>query len=181
MITKLQEFATGRLVLLLFIATMTVYSVIIFYSIPVVTAQAPGLKIFDMSPTGYSFDYAKELLESIGPVGREFYLTRQLPIDFIYPGLFSVTYTLMLIWLFGKRFDRESRIFWLALIPALAGTFDYLENIGIILMLKSFPNIIPSVVQVSSLFSIVKSIMTTVFYILLLFGLLMLAIRKKEA
>lgn len=151
-----------------------------FRTIPAVTAQAPEMKLFDMSPIGYSSDYAKELLESIGPIGREVYLTRQLPIDFIYPGLFSVTYTLMLIWLFGKRFDRESKVFLLALIPALAGIFDYLENVGIILMLKSFPNINSSVVQISSIFSIVKSFLTTAFYILLLFGLLKLLVKRKR-
>ena len=64
-------------------------------------------------------------------------MKRQLPIDFIYPGLFAVTYTLMLVWLFGKKIDSKSKVFYLVLIPAAAGLFDYFENIGIILMLKS--------------------------------------------
>ena len=179
-IKKLQKYATGRLLLLLFIITIAVYLIIIFYSIPKVTAQAPEMKLFDMSPGGYDSIYAKELLKSIGPVGRKVYLTRQLPIDFIYPGLFAVTYTLMLVWLFGKRFDSKSKIFLLALIPALAGLFDYFENVGIILMLRSWPNINPLVVQISSLFSIVKSALTITFYILLLFGFLMLFIKRKN-
>lgn len=47
----------------------------------------------DASPGCYSPEYAEILLKAIGPIGREVYLTRQLPMDFIYPGLFAVTYT----------------------------------------------------------------------------------------
>lgn len=98
MITKLQNWASGRLILSLFIITTAVYMLIIFYSIPAVTEQAPGVKIFDLSPSGYNEDYAEKLLVAIGSTGREIYLARQLPIDFIYPVLFSMTYSLMLIW-----------------------------------------------------------------------------------
>jgi len=180
-LTKLQKHATGRLVLLLFIITMAVYLVIIFYTIPAVTTQAPEMKLFDMSPGGYDLIYAEELLKSIGPVGREAYMKRQLPIDFIYPCLFAVTYALMLVWLFRKRFNEKSRVFLLALIPALAGLFDYFENFGILLMLRSFPNLNELVVQASSFFSIVKSGLTIAFYIFLLFGLLMLFVKRNNS
>ena len=180
MISKLQNLANGRLVLSLFIITIVVYFTIIFYSIPSVTILAPEMKLFDMSPGGYDLFYAEKLLNSIGPIGRENYLKLQLPLDFIYPGLFAVTYTLMLFWLFGKRFDEKSKVFLLTLIPVLAGLFDYFENIGIIFMLNSFPNIDLLTVQMSSLFSIAKSAFTIGFYICLLFGLLMLIVRQKR-
>ena len=180
MIAKIQKYATGRTVLLMFFITMAVYLVILLYTIPAVTAQAPEMKLFDMSPGGYDLLYAKKLLNSIGPAGRETYIKRQLPIDFIYPGLFAVTYTLMLVWLFAKRFDGNSKVFFLALVPAIAGLFDYFENIGIIIMLSSYPNIAPLVVQVSSLFSIIKSMLTVAFYLLFLFGFLSLFVKRKR-
>ncbi|RMG32798.1 MAG: hypothetical protein D6732_12950 [Methanobacteriota archaeon] len=180
MIAKLQRYATGRLVFLLFLLTTIVYLVIVLYTIPAVTAQAPDLKLFDMSPGGYSAEYASQLLKAIGPTGRKVYLNLQLPIDFIYPGLFAVTYTLMLIWLFGKRFNIKSKLFFLTLIPAFAGLFDYFENIGIILMLRSFPKLSVTLVQVTSWFSITKSILTIATYILLLIGLVMLIVKPKS-
>ena len=180
MIIKLQKLATGRIVLPLFLITMAVYLIILLYSIPAVTIQAPGVKLFDMSPTGYNPDYAEKLLQDIGLIGREVYLKKQLPIDFIYPGLFAVTYTLMLVWLFRKRVDKKSKIFFLALVPAAAGLFDYFENIGIILMLKSYPYLNPTVVHVSSLFSILKSVMTISFYLLFFYGILLLFIKRKR-
>ena len=137
------------------------------------------MKLFDMSPGGYSYEYATELLEVIRPEGREKYLMLQLPIDFIYPGLFAVTYTLMLIWVFSLRFRAESKISIMALLPAAAGLFDYIENIGIVMMIKSYPNLSSGLVQFSSTFSILKSIMTIVFFMLLTYGLLLLAAKRK--
>ena len=180
MIGKLNRKISGRLVLWLFGITNCVYLAIIFLSIPAVLEQASEMKLFDMSPSGYSYEYAMELLEVIGSEGREKYLMLQLPIDFIYPGLFAVTYTLMLIWVFSKRFNADSKIFILALVPAAAGLFDYMENIGIVMMLKSYPNLSSGLVQFTSSFSILKSIMTIAFYILLIYGLLLLGIKRKR-
>jgi hypothetical protein len=180
MLGKLNRKPSGQLVLWLFGITTCVYLAIILYSIPAVLEQAPEMKLFDMSPGGYSYEYATELLEVIGPEGREKYLWLQLPIDFIYPGLFAVTYTLMLIWVFSMRFRAESKIFIMALVPATAGLFDYIENIGIAMMIKSYPNLSSGLVQFTSTFSILKSIMTIASYILLTYGLLLLAAKRKH-
>ena len=179
MVEKLQKYAQGRFVLPLFGATLSVYLIMLLYSIPCVLEIAPTMKLFDMSPSGYTHAYAMDLLRAIGPEGRRLYLTRQLPLDFIYPGLFAITYTMMLVWLFSKRYDRHSKIFILVFIPALAGLFDYLENIMIILMLRSFPDLSFELVRISSIFSISKSILTAFFFILLIYGFGVLLVKKK--
>jgi len=180
LINVLQKYATGRNVLGLFIITTFMYLLILFYSSPSVTVQTPGAKIFDMSPLGYSYDYAENLLTAIGPEGRDTYIKLQLPIDFVYPGLFALTYSMLLVWLLKKRFDAVSKIFFLALVPVAAGFFDYLENIGIIVMLKSYPVVNPGVVSISSAFSVLKSILTATFYILLVYGLILLFKKKRR-
>lgn len=171
LIDSLQARATNRLVLLLFVVTMAIYLFILFYTIPAVLANAPEMQLFDMSPGGYSFTYAKDLLDALGPAGRQTYLTLQLPVDFVYPGLFAISYTLLLVWLFNKGFAKRSPIFYCALVPAVAGLFDYLENIGIIIMLRSYPQLSPVAVSLTSVSSVIKSIFTTGFYILLLIGI----------
>lgn len=180
LMASLQRRASGRTVLALFVITNIVYLMMLFYSIPSVTAQAPGMRLFDMSPLGYSHEYAEELLRNIGPEGREAYLKFQLPLDFIYPGFFAMTYSLMLVWLFKKRLDPGSRLFFLALVPSAAGFFDYMENLGIIIMLRSYPGIQPGVVLASSTFSLLKSVLTVLFYILLLGGFLLLFLKRKR-
>ncbi|MEX0289754.1 MAG: hypothetical protein AB3N63_03555 [Puniceicoccaceae bacterium] len=169
-IEKLFNYASGRNVLVLFLVTMSVYAWILLVSIPAVLSEAPDLILFDMSPLGYSMDFAVNLLNGIGIEGRSTYATHQLPVDFIYPGLFAVTYSLMLIWALGKTFSKSSKIFLVSIFPVAAGVFDYLENLGIIGMLVSYPDISPSIVVLSSIFTILKSLMTVLFYILLLFA-----------
>lgn len=178
LIHVLQERATGRLVLILFMVTMAVYAVILLYTIPAVLANAPEMRLFDMSPSGYSLDYAVELLNALGTEGRRTYATLQLPIDFIYPGLFAISYTLLLVWLFKKRFAHRSSIFYLAFVPAVAGLFDYLENVGIILMLRTFPEISTTAAAFASTSSVIKSLFTVGFYILLLVGIAAFVRRK---
>ena len=179
-IHNLQNRVTGKTVFILFMLTMAVFATIMMVTIPAVQAQAPHLPLFDVSPAGYSFAYATALLDGLGAVGRHTYLSQQLPLDFIYPGLFGISYTLLLVWLFAKGFAAESPIFYLAFVPALAGIFDYLENVGIILMLRSYPHLSAATVSFASFCTVVKSGLTVGYYLLILVGILAFA-RKKIA
>ena len=173
-----QKYSAGKVISVLFILTMAVYFTMLSYSIPAVSAFAPELPIFDLYPSGYSLTYAGELLNALGTEGREIYLSTQLPLDFIYPGLFSLTYSLMLVWLFGKTFKVNSKIYYFALVPFLAGMFDYVENIFIIKMINSFPELQVTTVKIASTFTILKSSFTMFFFILLIAGFVLLFKQK---
>ncbi len=174
----IQKYSTGKVVSVLFTLTMVVYFSMLFYSIPAVSEFAPELPIFDLSPAGYSFAYASELLNTLGARGRGIYLSTQLPIDFIYPGLFSITYSLLLVWLFGKTFSINSKIYYFALVPFLAGMFDYAENIFIIKMINSFPELQVTTVKIASTLTILKSSFTLFFFTLLIVGFILLFKQK---
>jgi len=161
-----------------FVLTMAVYLTMLSYSIPAVTAFAPQLPIFDLSPSGYSFSYANELLDTLGDEGRNLYLHTQLPLDFIYPGLFSITYSLLLVWLFGKTFKGDSKVYYFASVPFLAGIFDYAENVFIIKMINSFPDLQISTVKTASIFTLLKSSFTLIFFLLLILGFVLLLKQK---
>lgn len=174
-ISFLQRTASGKIVLALFVVTNIVYGVILGYSIPLVLSFAPDLILFDMSPSGYSYKQAVHLLESLGEEGRNLYLTVQLPLDFIYPGLFAISYALLLTWLFKKIVTHNSTLFLLVFIPILAGLFDYMENLSIIAMLNGFPDISEGLVKIASVFTIAKSGFTTLFFVVLLMALAFIA------
>lgn len=178
LIRFMQKISTGKVVLTLFVLTMAVYLTMLSYSIPAVTAYAPEQPIFDLSPAGYSFNYAYELLDTLGAEGRELYLSTQLPLDFIYPGLFSITYSLLLVWLFGKTFNVSSKVFFFALVPFLAGIFDYAENVFIIKMISSFPDLQVTTVNTASTFTLLKSSFTMLFFVLLILGFALLLKQK---
>lgn len=176
-ITFLQGASKGKLVLILFILTNIVYGTILGYSIPLVLSFAPEATLFDMSPAGYSYSEAIELLKSLGQEGRNTYLTVQIPLDFVYPAMFAVSYALLITWILKQSFARESRLFFLAFLPLLAGFFDYLENISIIAMLSRFPDVSESLVLIASSFTIIKSVMTSLFFVFLLVALTVLVAR----
>ena len=168
LITYFQRVSHGKTVLLLFIITNLIYASMLMYSLPLVSSYAPELVLFDMSPMGYSYIQAIELLTSLGIEGRNAYLSVQLPLDFIYPGMFSVSYALLITWMLKQYLPKDSKLFFIAFVPFLAGGFDYLENISIIVMLDSFPDISENLVSSASAFTIVKSGATSVFFVLLI-------------
>ena len=176
-ITFLLDASKGKVVLTLFILTNIVYGVILGYSIPLVLSFAPEATLFDMSPTGYSYSHAIELMKSLGLEGRKTYLTVQIPLDFVYPALFGVSYALLITWILKQSVARESKLFLLAFLPLLAGIFDYLENMGIIAMLNGFPDVSESLVLITSSFTIAKSVMTSLFFVFLLVAIIGLVAR----
>lgn len=167
-INYLQYISNGKVVLLLFVLTNLIYILMLMYSLPLVSSYVPELVLFDMSPLGYSYSQAIELLIALGLEGRNTYLSIQLPLDFIYPGLFAVSYSLLITWVFKHYLSNDSKFYLIAFIPIIAGVFDYLENISIIVMLNSYPNISVNLVNISSAFTIVKSGATTLFLLILI-------------
>ena len=173
----IQQVATGKRVLSFLVPAMVIYALMLLYTIPQVEQYSAGMKLFDISPFGYSYQYAIGLLSALGSTGRATYLYRQLPLDFVYPGLFAVSFCLLLSWLFAMSLRADSKMFYLCLVPLFAGLFDYLENICIVLMLTSFPNVPKLLVASASAFTIVKSTFTTACFVFFTIGCL-LFIRK---
>jgi len=171
----------GINLLIFLVPSLALYFFMLFYTIPAVQAYAPEMKVFDLMPAGYSYDYAIELLSLLGDEGRDQYLHRQLPLDFIYPALFSISSCLLLAWLFMKRYEENSRIFYLCLVPIFAGIFDYLENILIIVMMFTYPDVSRFHVAFASSATIAKSGLTTIFFLLLLFAIIRLWTGGKSA
>jgi hypothetical protein len=171
-IERIQKYSTGKNVIILFSITMVVYLTILLYSIPKVVSSAPEIKLFDVSPSGYTTEYAISLLNAIGQEGRELYLSLQLPLDFIYPGLFIISYSLLFAWLLKKNYSLESKVYYAIYIPIFAGLFDYTENVLIIMMLKTYPNLNSNLVTVASFATITKSILSSIFFTLLIAGII---------
>lgn len=171
---------TGRFVLLLFFATQAVYLVMLLFTLPHLQQLAGGMKPFDLLPQGYDSNYAISFMEVIGDDGRTFYLTRQIPLDLIYPGLFAITFAAMWLWLLDKIMSPSSVWRWGALLPMLAGFADYIENGLIVAMLTSYPDTSKEVVTAANLFTILKSMATALFFFALLCLVIVIGIQKYE-
>ncbi len=168
---------SGKKVLGLFILTNLVYTLMLTVTIPKTMEFSNGMKLLDMMPTGYDLNYVNELFTAIGENGRLTYLSNQIPVDMIYPLLFGLSYCLLLGYLLKKMNKLNSQYIYLCLIPIIAGIADYLENIGIITMLKNYPELTEVAVKTTSSFSLIKSISTSAFFIVLIVMLIILGIK----
>jgi hypothetical protein len=169
---------SGKKVLFLFILTNTIYALMLAITIPKVMGLAGGMKLLDMMPTGYGPEYANTLLNVLGDKGRNTYLYNQLPLDMIYPLLFAVSYCLLLAYILNKLGKLNGYRFYLCLLPLFSGLFDYCENIGIIIMLNSYPHNSTLLTQTTSVFSILKSSSTIIYFTILTIFLIALGWRK---
>ncbi|PCI24255.1 hypothetical protein COB57_05385 [Candidatus Peregrinibacteria bacterium] len=174
----LYTYSSGENVLFFFIVTQILYALMIIYSIPKVMQYSNGMQILDLLPTGYSAHYVQTLFQSLGEIGRETYLFQQIPLDMIYPGLFAISYSLLLTLILKNTFSKENKIQLLSMVPILAGLFDYAENIGIIIMLYTYPDFTILLANITAIFSILKSTFTVVMFMLLIIGIIMFFIKK---
>ena len=168
----------GRNVLILLAITNGVYLIMLLWSIPMVQSFAGGMEILDMKPFGYDYGYVLTLFNELGLEGQDKYLMYQIPIDMLYPGLFGLTYWLLLMWVFTKMHILDT--FWanLTFLPIFAGFFDYLENFGILFLLANHPDISEGMVKATSIFTLAKSGFTTLSFTAILLSLVLLALRR---
>ncbi len=168
---------SGKKVLGLFILTNIVYTFMLTVTIPKTMGFSNGMILLDMMPTGYDLNYVNELFTTLGENGRLIYLTKQIPVDMIYPLLFGLSYCLLLGYFLKKLKTFYSPYTYLCLIPIIAGIADYLENLGIITMLNNYPELKETIVYATNMFSVIKSISTSIFFIALIIVLITLGVK----
>ena len=127
---------------------------------------------FDMRPVGYSPQDATALLEGLGVEGRQYYLQRQIPLDTLYPALLAATLIFAMRW-FGNRIANEQLVRVGIILSGGAALCDYVENLGIVVMIRSWPALSDALVYASGAATISKSVLTTLaFLCLVLLGVL---------
>ncbi|TMM53725.1 hypothetical protein FEE95_17660 [Maribacter algarum] len=168
---------SGKKVLALFVLTNIFYVFMLTVTIPQTMNFSNGMALLDMMPTGYDLGYVSELFSSLGEEGRNTYLTNQVPVDMLYPFLFGFSYSLLLAYFLKKLGKLKTPFTYLCLLPIIAGIADYAENFGIINLLKSYPDLTETAVKTTSAFSLVKSISTSAFFIVLILVLMVLGIK----
>ena len=167
----------GKKVLLLFLLTNVVYAAMLLVTIPKVMDFAHGMNLLDMMPMGYNLEYVHSLFQALGSEGRKAYLYQQIPLDMIYPFFFGISYCLVLAYFLDKLNRLKSPFVYLCLLPLIAGVADYLENFGVIALLNNYPEISNRMVTMTSIFSLIKSVCTTIYFFILTTSLVAVGIR----
>lgn len=171
LVNLLKKHASGKVVMVCGLVTLLVFLVMSLYTFPTVEYFAPGFILFDLSLTGYSYEYALSLLNALGAEGRDVYRYLQLPVDFVFPVCLAISSALLLVWIFSKGFAPVAKIFYVSVLPFIGGFFDYLENISIARMIHSYPNVSNELVSASSAFTQLKTFFTVMAFLFLLVGI----------
>ena len=177
MIKIIEKNISGKNVLGIFVLTNLVYAFMLMVTIPNTMEFSNGMKLLDMRPTGYDFDYVNKLFSTLGNTGREIYLNTQIPVDMIYPLLFGISYSAVMAYFLKKINKLNTPYIYLCFLPIIAATADYLENIGIITMLNNYPDFTETTVNATNMFSVIKSISTSIFFIFLVIILILTGIK----
>jgi hypothetical protein len=99
----------------------------------------PGGSMLDME-FNYSPERAYQVLQAYGANGRRFYASTFVVLDFFTPILMNLFLAMTISLLFRQAFSIESPFQKLNLLPVAAMIGDYLENLGIVLMIRFYPN-----------------------------------------
>ena len=168
---------SGKPAIVFGLGAMMIYLVMVLGTLKHLTDLAVLLP-FDLRPTGYSQVDAAMLLEALGVAGRQYYLTRQIPLDTLYPALLALTLISTLRWR-SVRFGPSLMTRIGVPLAILAATFDYLENLGIGLMLLVGAE--PTLVQAASTATMLKSALTTAAMLAVLATLASVLLRRMSS
>ncbi len=116
----------------------------------------------------YSGKFAIAQIHAFGDSGRGLYLS-YLANDALYIVCNAAFFSLAIWHLARYLFPKWTKIHWLFLIPLLSGAFDAGEDLCVLMLLKSYPDMSLSTANLLSIFSASKILfgMATMFLILL--------------
>ena len=106
--------------------------------------------------SSYSHDEVVALFEILATEGRNVYTTVVGRIDMLYPLLYGSLFILVLAWLLKKVLPHRSRWMLLSFFPLVGMLFDYLENIHILKLLDTFPDLDSNTVALTERFTLLK-------------------------
>jgi hypothetical protein len=149
--------ATGKALL----ASLAIWfaAAAVIYTKPLGIAQLQeitgGPTILDMTFTT-SPDQVYAVLDSLGDAGRLFDLTHIVPLDLIFPCTYALFLSIAISWSLAQWLPEESPWIGMNLLPVIAGTADYCENIGVITLLLTYPARLDPVAFFTSIMYVIK-------------------------
>lgn len=151
-----------------FVASHFVLLIMMIYTFPVINNQI-GAQAFDLLPFGYSVSEAKSIVSNLNNPSADLYLFPQLTLlDLLYPFLLALFLSSLLFRLIKITESKRKFASMFLIIPFLAMISDYSENICIILMISKSIEISETIVILSSTFTVLKGVLTSISWVTIL-------------
>jgi hypothetical protein len=169
---------TLRKALLFTVFFASMYTIINFtyYGVAGLLKITNGANILDFE-FGYTADKAYNILTALGELGRSYYLSNIIPLDFLFPFSYMIFYAGWIALLI-KNISITVTSRYIVVVPICAMIFDWIENTGIIIMLSTYPDIPAAAVYVASVSGILKTLFTYSSIIIIFVSLIIYLIKK---
>jgi hypothetical protein len=179
--SKLARMANGKVLVGLLIAGLAFLPVFQYRNQKLKALAEKGAFSEEDSPTldsdrSYDATIAHELFRKLGHEGRQLYAWTEITLDLIFPIIYSLFLSLLIIYIFQKFSNAKSPLS-LAMLPFIAMAFDYGENILIAVMLFAYPQKHSVLALVASLFTKLKWGFIVLSFGTILFGLIFLVVK----
>ena len=178
---KLERLASKSGIIGLFLLSHTVLLLMMLFTFPRINAKF-GTQAFDLKTFGYSQSEATMMLRDLDQSTVDFYLFPQLfLLDILYPILLALFLGTLIIRLSNLIKINENHVFSnLFMLPFIAMSFDYFENIMISLMLLNPTSVSSGVIKTASIFTQMKGGFTTLSWVVILILLVIWVINKRK-
>jgi hypothetical protein len=152
---------------------------VVYFAVTLPASQAaPGGNIEALDAQFfYTPEKAFSTVASYGDSAR-FWTRIYLTWDIVNPILYTLAFSLLISWLFQRSFKPEGKLQKLNVLPAGAGLFDVLENIGIVTLLTLHPTQPVVMSWLSTVCTMIKVSFLGVSTLLILTGLVEAAMNR---
>jgi hypothetical protein len=154
-LSRLRRLATRRTVLILLALELLFNIAVLPVAEARIKAGSGGVGPLDLMP-GYSAAQAYSAISAYNEDGRVFYLLIELTVDLIYPIIYSLFFSLTILYFLRRNAAQRPGLARLALLPFGALICDWAENAGIVTMLLTYPAQQPVVGVVTGLLTSLK-------------------------
>jgi hypothetical protein len=177
---SISRMATKKGLIVLFVLAHLVLALMMIFTFPKINAKL-GTQAFDLRPFGYSHEEALAMIQSLDQVTTNLYLFPQIFLfDILYPVLLGLFLSALIIRLSNLNQVKEHALYSnLYILPFIAMSFDYLENILVALMISGTAEASNLLVQIASISTQLKGLLTTASWIVVII-LLILWLKNKR-
>lgn len=174
MITSLFNYSSWKKAGVFLAINFILQAIILQLIYPLVSTSIEPLDI----QIGLTVDSVITFLDSIGPEGRNYYFWNELTLDMLFPLVYSIAYTLLLVELIKVCHLQVNAIKYVALLPLGIGISDIIENIHILIVIHQYPSLSETHIQTLSIANMLKHGLTIV--VLLAIGILTIQFVKMK-
>jgi hypothetical protein len=116
---------------------------------------------------GFNPQKTLNMVTEYGETARHYYTIIEMTADAVYPIVYAFLFIIILTILY-----RNKSYAWINRLPFITVLFDYIENINIIVLLKTFPQQSVLIATLCEIFKLLKWISLCILILLVIFGLI---------